>query len=75
MSTGTDSLIRRSRKARPCARCANTIRVGDFYLSYAPGQRTRIPYCTQCARVAHPNLIAVAYMDATIAALRPGVTA
>lgn len=64
VSTQSDSVIRKSRALRHCARCEGAIRPSDRYLSYAPGQRMRIPYCLDCARAVHADLIAVAYMDA-----------
>ena len=59
MSTQSDSLIRVSRKKRQCAGCDRTLYVGDKYLSYAPGQRTRIPFCTMCMIHRCPDLKAV----------------
>ena len=42
------SKLRLARIPKECA-CGVIIRKGEQYLSYAPGQRTRISKCMQCA--------------------------
>jgi predicted RNA-binding Zn-ribbon protein involved in translation (DUF1610 family) len=50
MGTWTASKMRTSRRQRACASCGNGIDTGEPYLSYAPGQRTRIDVCQPCAK-------------------------
>lgn len=49
MSSFTVSKIRTARKQRTCVVCEHQISNGEQYLSYAPGQRCRVPVHLQCA--------------------------
>lgn len=49
MGTYHDSKIQKARKIYACEQCGGLISVGVEYLSYALGQRWRVPVHLECA--------------------------